>query len=147
VADNPQKSATAGKNAPAAPGIPGSASSPHPSDGIPLPLHGFDTLDELTGPTLVNEPAADVIARAAVLLISAAADRLGIAPDGEPDPDLDEARTLINAVAALAAAAHTDLGVHRQAVLDGVRTLQRAFRETASHPDIAGHGPGEKYLL
>jgi hypothetical protein len=147
VADNPPKSATAAKNAPAARGIPGSASRPHPSDGIPLPLHGFDTLDQLTGPVPDSEPASDVIARAAALLISAAADRLGLAPDGEPDPDLEQARTLITAVAALAAAAHGDLGTHRQPVLDGVRTLQRAFRETASRPDLTGQGPGEKYLL
>lgn len=147
MADNPPKSATAPENASSAPGIPGSASNAHPSDGIPLPLHGFETLDELTGPPPVSEPASDVIARAAALLMAAAADRLGMAPDDEPDPDLGEARTLITAVAALAAAAHSDLGQHRQPVLDGVRTLQQAFRETSSRPDATGQGPGEKYVL
>jgi hypothetical protein len=55
----------------------------------------------------------DVISRAAVLLMSAAAERLGLADD---DPaasqhrDLDEARRLITALAGLVTAADLTLG-------------------------------------
>jgi hypothetical protein len=91
-------------------------------------------------------PAVEVITRAAVLLMSASAEKLGLAPEGEPNLDLDEARRLITALAGLLAAAQADLGLHRQPLRDGLRTLQAAFREASSYPDPPGQGPGEQYL-
>jgi hypothetical protein len=128
------------------PGIPGSASRAHPSDGIPLPEHGFDTLDDMPARGLAAVPAADVITRAAVLLMTASAQKLGLAPDGEPHLDLHEARTLITALAGLVAASQDDLGDERQPLQEGVATLQRAFREASSFPDEPGQGPGEQLL-
>jgi hypothetical protein len=124
---------------------PGSASQDHPRDAIPLPAHGFDTLD-VPVQELATVPAAELISRAAVLLISAAAERLGLAPGEEPDIDLHEARRIITALAGLLAAVPDDLGPHREPLLDGLRTLQRAFRAASAHPDEPGHGPGEHLL-
>jgi hypothetical protein len=146
VADTDPKSATAVENAPAGPGIPGSASSPHPTDAIPLPAHGFETLDDVPVRDLAAVPAVEVITRTAVLLMSASAEKLGLAPDGEPYLDLDEARRLITALAGLLAASQEYLGVHRQPLRDGLASLQRAFREASRYPDEPGQGPGEKFF-
>ncbi len=162
MADHEPKTATDDDNAVAARDIPGdaaagvrgSASPAHPSDGIPLPEHGFDVLDEIDaideveGPAvrdLATIPAVEIITRAAVMLMSASAEKLGLAPDG-PQLDLDEARKLINALAGLLAASQDQLGLHRQHLRDGLRTLQNAFREASSYPDPPGEGPGEKWL-
>ncbi len=126
--------------------IPGSASDAHPSAAIPLPSHGFETLDDTPARELSAVPAVEVITRAAVLLMSASAEKLGLAPGGEPNLDLDEARRLITALAGLVAAAQADLGAHRQPLRDGVKSLQEAFREASRYPDEPGDGPGEKYL-
>ena len=125
---------------------PGSASSPHPVGSIPLPEHGFEALDDLPVRELAEIPAVEVISRAAVMLMSASAEKLGLAPTAEPTIDLDEARRLITALAGLVAASQDFLGIHRQPLRDGVRTLQAAFREASSYPDEPGEGPGEKYL-
>jgi hypothetical protein len=111
-----------------------------------MPEHGFALLDELDQRDLAEIPAVEVITRAAVMLMSASAEKLGLAPDGEPNLDLDEARRLITALAGLVAAAQADLGVHRQPLRDGLRTLQAAFREASTYPDPPGEGPGENYL-
>src|ERR687890_728593 len=59
--------------------------------------------------------------------------------------DLDEARTLITALAGLVTAAAPALGHHHAAPLrDGLRSLQLAFREASEVPDPPGEGPGEK---
>jgi hypothetical protein len=126
-------------------GIPGSTAPEHPLDGIPLPDHGFETLD-LPVRELATIPALDVISRAAVMLISASAEKLGLAPGEEPDLDLDEARRLIDALAGLLAASQEHLGPHRQPLRDGLRTLQNAFREASVYPDEPGQGPGEQIL-
>jgi hypothetical protein len=91
-------------------------------------------------------PAVEVITRAAVLLMSAAAEKLGLAPDGADRVDLDEARRLITALAGLLAAAPGELGLHRQPLREGLRSLQHAFREASPYPDPPGEGPGEKLL-
>jgi hypothetical protein len=135
----------AGKNAEQPAGIPGSSAPEHPTDGIPLPDHGFETLD-LPVRELASVPAVEVISRAAVMLISASAEKLGLAPGEEPDLDLDEARRLITALAGLLAAAQEYLGPHRQPLRDGLRTLQHAFREASVYPDEPGDGPGEQFL-
>ena len=127
-------------------GIPGSASSPHPTDGIPLPDHGFATLDSLPTRDIADIPAVEVITRAAVMLMSASAEKLGLAPEGEPLLDLDEARRLITALAGLLAASQEYLGAHATPLRDGLKTLQNAFREASSFPDEPGKGPGEHLL-
>ncbi|MBE9375436.1 recombinase RecA [Saccharopolyspora sp. HNM0983] len=90
----------------------------------------------------------EVISRAAVMLMSAAADKLGLAaenPDDPPARDLDEARRLITALAGLVTSSVEYLGPHAGAIRDGLQTLQRAFREASAVPDAPGQGPGEKY--
>ncbi|WP_245906041.1 DUF1844 domain-containing protein [Mycolicibacterium palauense] len=100
---------------------------------------------------LAEIPAVEVITRAAVMLMSAAAEKLGLAPDDTGDPestphrDLDEARRLITALAGLVSASAEYLGPHAGPVRDGLKSLQLAFREGSVAPDEPGQGPGEKY--
>ena len=97
---------------------------------------------------LAEIPAVEVITRAAVMLMSAAAEKLGLAdadPDDSPHRDLDEARRLITALAGLVQASAEYLGLHAGPVRDGLKSLQLAFREASAAPDEPGHGPGEKY--
>ena len=148
-----------------------SAGSPFDHDPLDGALTGDDAVDDAIldgsadGPTssvdgpddgsadgpddsrdLVDIPAVEVISRAAVLLMSAAAEQLGL---GEADPDkpqhrdLDQARTLITALAGLVKASAPDLGPHAAAFRDGLAGLQGAFREYSIHPDEPGRGPGE----
>jgi hypothetical protein len=120
-----------------------------PVPSIPLPDHGFETLDELDDPEpreLAEIPSIEVITKCAVLLMSASAEKLGLAPGGEGSLDLDEARKLINALAGLIAASQDTLGIHRQPLRDGLKTLQTAFREASVIPDAPGEGPGEKWV-
>jgi len=97
---------------------------------------------------LVDIPAVEVITRAAVMLMSAAAEKLGLSsedPDDSPKRDLDEARRLITALAGLVSASAEYLGPHAGPVRDGLKSLQLAFRESSAAPDDPGQGPGEKY--
>jgi hypothetical protein len=93
---------------------------------------------------IAEVPAAEVIASAAVHLMSAAAVKCGLAEEGRELQDLDEARKLITALAGLVSAARPDLGVHAAPLRDGLQALQRAFREASTHPDAPGEGPGER---
>ena len=93
---------------------------------------------------IAEVPAAEVIASAAVHLMSAAAVKCGLAEEGRALQDLDEARKLISALAGLVTAARPDLGVHAAPLRDGLQALQKAFREASSEPDAPGDGPGEK---
>ncbi len=97
---------------------------------------------------LADIPAIEVISRAAVMLMSAAAEKLGLA-DADPEAgahrDLDEARRLINAYAGLLDGCAGNLGPHAAPMKDGLRSLQLAFREAAAVPDEPGQGPGERY--
>lgn len=95
---------------------------------------------------LAQIPAAEVIATLSVHLMSAAAVKLGLGEEGEASVDLDEARKLITAYAGLLHAARPDLGVHANQLLDGLRTLQLAFREASPFPDAPGEGPGERLI-
>jgi hypothetical protein len=142
VAEHNPNPATGTNAAPGA-GIPGSTAPAHPATRIPLPAHGFETLD---APALAAVPAADVISRAAQLLITAAGEKLGLATGAEPDLDMPDARRLITALAGLLAASRDELGVHWEPLLDGLRTLQNAFREASAQPDPDGAGPGERLL-
>jgi hypothetical protein len=97
---------------------------------------------------LAEIPAVEVITRSAVMLMSAAAEKLGLSaqnPDDSPHRDLDEARRLISALAGLVTASAEYLGPHAGPVRDGLKSLQLAFREASAAPDEPGAGPGEKY--
>lgn len=94
---------------------------------------------------LADVPSVEVISRAAVLLLSAGAEKLGLAEDAGPaDVDLDEARRLITALAGLVTASAGYLGYHAGPIRDGLRSLQLAFREASPYPDAPGEGPGER---
>jgi hypothetical protein len=93
---------------------------------------------------IAEVPAVEVIQGVAVHLMSAAAVKVGLAEDVEPD--LAEARMLINALAGFMTAAAPELGDHHARPLrDGLRSLQLAFREASAIPDALGAGPGEKW--
>jgi hypothetical protein len=100
---------------------------------------------------IADVAAVEVITTAAVHLMSAAAVKCGLAPDedgrsGAEHLDLDEARKLITALAALVTAAAPDIGnQHARSLRDGLRSLQLAFREASPFPDAPGEGPGEKF--
>ncbi|MEQ1737973.1 MAG: DUF1844 domain-containing protein [Rhodoglobus sp.] len=91
-------------------------------------------------------PAIEVINTVAVHLLSAAAVKCGLADEPDAEPDLDEARKLIDALAGLVTAAAPHLGDHHaRALRDGLRSVQLAFREASPFPDEIGKGPGEKW--
>ena len=102
---------------------------------------------------IAEVPAVEVVTTVAVHLMSAAAVQLGLGNTEDPGEgesadqpiDLDEARTLITALAGLVTASAPRLGTFHAAPLrDGLRTLQLAFREASHIPDAAGLGPGEE---
>lgn len=97
---------------------------------------------------LADIPAVEVISRAALMLMSSAAEKLGLSspdPDVSDHRDLDEARRLITALAGLVTASAEYLGPHAGPIRDGLKSLQLAFREASAAPDEPGRGPGEKY--
>lgn len=98
------------------------------------------------GRDIAEVPAVEIVSTAAVHLLSASAVHLGLADDLPEHRDLDEARTLIDALAGLLTAATPHLGHHHAAPLrDGLKSLQLAFREASPVPDAPGDGPGEKF--
>lgn len=110
-----------------------------------------DSDPQLEGELPIRElhdiPAIEVISRAAVMLMSSSAEKLGLSsedPDNSPHRDLDEARRLITALAGLITASAEYLGPHAAPLRDGLQSLQRAFRESSAYPDDPGQGPGEK---
>ncbi|PRY42210.1 hypothetical protein CLV43_10440 [Umezawaea tangerina] len=97
---------------------------------------------------LSDVPSIEVISKAAVMLLSASAERLGLAddtPETSPRRDLDEARRLITALAGLITASVEYLGPHAGPLREGLQSVQRAFREASVIQDAPGAGPGEKY--
>ncbi|TCC46278.1 DUF1844 domain-containing protein [Kribbella pittospori] len=95
---------------------------------------------------IADVPSVEIISTAALHLMSAAAVHLGLAEDLPDHKDLDEARSLIDALAGLLDASAPSLGHHHAAPLrDGLRSLQLAFKEASSIPDAPGQSPGEKY--
>ncbi|GGL41578.1 DUF1844 domain-containing protein [Nocardia jinanensis] len=97
---------------------------------------------------LADIPAVEVISRAAVMLMSSAAEKLGLAdddPDTSPRRDMDEARRVITALAGLITSSVEYLGPHAGPLREGLQSLQKAFRESSAVPDAPGAGPGEKY--
>lgn len=115
----------------------------HNSDGAPTTAASEALRD------IGDVPAVEVVTTVALHLMSAAAVKVGLgtapADQGAADDlDLDEARTLISALAGLVTAAAPRLGTFHAAPLrDGLKTLQLAFREASAVPDAAGAGPGE----
>ncbi|MER7185655.1 DUF1844 domain-containing protein [Streptomyces hyaluromycini] len=109
---------------------------------------GQPDFDEMTR-DIAEVPAVEVIVTVAVNLMSAAAVKLGLAPqEGEGDKykDLDEARKLVTALAGLLDASATEISsFHAAPLRDGLKSLQLAFREASIVPDEPGQGPGEKY--
>ena len=108
-----------------------------------------DAADAAVDPSvreLQSIPSIEVISRAAVMLMSAAAEKLGLSeddPSAAEHRDLDEARRIITALAGLVTESAQYLGPHAGPVRDGLQSLQRAFREYSAIPDEPGHGPGE----
>lgn len=97
---------------------------------------------------LADIPAVEVISRAAVMLMSSAAEKLGLSdadPENSPRRDMDEARRVITALAGLITASVEYLGPHAGPLREGLQSLQKAFRESSAVPDAPGAGPGEKY--
>lgn len=97
---------------------------------------------------LADVSAQEVIFRSIVVLMSAAAEKLGLSddePTASPHLDLDEARKLVTALAGLVAGSTEHLGPQARVVRDGLQGLQRAFREASAYPDEPGEGPGEKF--
>jgi len=106
------------------------------------------TADAAAARDIADVAAVEVITTAAVHLMSAAAVKCGLADDADAEDhlDLDEARKLITALAALVTASAPDIGnQHARSLRDGLRSLQLAFREASVIPDAPGEGPGEKY--
>ena len=100
-------------------------------------------------PDIGDIPAVEVVLTVAMHLMTASAVACGLTvnDDGTArEPDLAEARILINALAALVSASASDLGsVHAAPLRDGLTAVQRAFREASTIPDPPGQGPGEKW--
>jgi hypothetical protein len=120
-----------------------STAQPSESESTAQPSESESSVRELA-----DIPAVEIITRAAVMLMSAAAEKLGLSagdPDDSPHRDLDEARRLITALAGLVTASAEYLGPHAGPVRDGLKSLQLAFRESSGAPDDPGQGPGEKY--
>jgi hypothetical protein len=117
------------------------------TDETPTGIDAPVSADQATR-DIAEVAAVEVIVTAAVHLMSAAAVKCGLADgdDAEELQDLDEARKLITALAALVVASSPDLGnEHARSLRDGLRSLQLAFREASVIPDEPGEGPGEKY--
>jgi hypothetical protein len=129
-------------------------SDPPPTDPPTDPQAASPVGDDAAGVDLLSAvsrdiaevPSVEIISTAALHLMSAAAVHLGLAEDLPDHKDLDEARTLIDALAGLLDASAQSLGHHHAAPLrDGLRSLQLAFKEASTIPDEPGSGPGEKY--
>lgn len=93
---------------------------------------------------IADVPAVEIVTTTAVHLMSAAAVKCGLADAPDVQLDLDEARTLIEALAGLVTASAKYLGdQHARSLRDGLRSLQLAFREASTIQDPIGKGPGE----
>ncbi|GAB2686770.1 DUF1844 domain-containing protein [Kribbella swartbergensis] len=123
---------------------PGASSQPDPSAATPA--GGSPDPLSTVSRDIADVPSVEIISTAALHLMSAAAVNLGLAEDLPDHKDLDEARSLIDALAGLLDASAASLGHHHAAPLrDGLRSLQLAFKEASTIPDDPGQGPGEKY--
>src|SRR5699024_3565064 len=92
--------------------------------------------------------AQEIISRSIVVLMSAAAEKLGLSddePTSSPNLDLDESRKLITALAGLVSGSAEYLGPQAGVVRDGLQGLQRPCGASSASPEGPGHGPGAKF--
>jgi hypothetical protein len=100
-----------------------------------------DQLEQLRE-QLASVPAGDVVAEAAVPLITMAQIRLGLPPDQHARfRDLDAARLLLDALGGLLAATEGRLGPPEPSLHDALANLRMAFADIATHPE--GHPAGD----
>ena len=124
------------------------ADAVHHRRDILVDMSNPEHADEPDVRELADVPAVEVISRAAVMLMSSAAEKLGLSeadPSASPHLDLDEARRVITALAGLVTSSVEYLGPHAGPIREGLQALQKAFRENSAYPDEPGKGPGEKY--
>ena len=99
--------------------------------------------DQITD--IADIPATEIIARYCIELLNVATVHCGLAENGRP-ADLDEARKLIDACAAMVTATAGYMGdQHARLLREALRQVQLAFREASPMPDAPGFGPGEKF--
>jgi Domain of unknown function (DUF1844) len=99
-----------------------------------------DQLEQLRE-QLASVPAGEVVAEAAVPLITMAQMRLGLPPEHNARfRDLDAARLLVDALGGLLAATEGRLGAPEPSLRNALANLRLAFAEVAAHPD---HPAGE----
>jgi len=95
---------------------------------------------------LASVPAGDVVAEAAVPLVTMAYVRLGLPPEQYARfRDLDAARLLVDALGGLLSATEGRLGAPEPSLRDALANLRLAFAEVAAHveahPDQAPDQP------
>ena len=95
---------------------------------------------------LASVPAGEVVAEAAVPLITMAQIRLGLPPEQHGRfRDLDAARLLVDALGGMLAATEGRLGAPEASLREALASLRMAFADVAAHleahPEEAGPGP------
>ena len=114
----------------------------------PEPAEHAHAVDTQALRDIAEVSSVEIITSACVHLMSAAAVKVGLAEDEELGryQDLDEARSLITALAGLVTAAAPQIGnEHARSLRDGLRSLQLAFAEALPFPDEPGKAPGEQF--
>ena len=95
---------------------------------------------------LADIPAVEVISRAAVMLMSAAAEKLGLSdpdPDDSEHRDLDEARRLITALAGLVTAAMPISGRTQDRCVTGCARCNSRSARPARFPTSPARAPAK----
>ncbi len=92
---------------------------------------------------LASVPAGEVVAEAAVPLITMAQIRMGLPPEQHARVrDLESARLLVDALGGLLAATEGRLGAPEPSLRNALANLRMAFAEVAAHAE--GHPAGEE---
>jgi len=100
-----------------------------------------DQLEQLRE-QLASVPAGEVVAEAAVPLITMAQIRLGLPPEEHARfRDLESARLLVDALGGLLAATEGRLGAPEPSLRNALANLRMAFAQVAAHPE---HPAGEE---
>ena len=85
---------------------------------------------------LATVPAGDVVAEAAVPLVTMAYVRLGLPPEQNGRfRDLDAARLLIDALGGLLSATEGSLGAPEASLREALANLRLAYADVTTHPD------------
>ena len=99
-----------------------------------------DQLEQLRE-ELASVPAGEVVAEAAVPLITMAQIRMGLPPEEHARfRDLESARLLVDALGGLLAATEGRLGAPEPSLRNALANLRMAFAQVAAQPE--GHPPG-----